>query len=177
MKHNNKNLCSLVQAYFDGQINQDDLIRFKAHLKHCPNCQNILRKLNSVSDFVKSTQESVPDKAFFDTIWERVEDKLVQERLSVFGMMQGWIDNIFYYVRFFLKPALAVCFIFLLIMLPHLEKRVKDGVHVALRVESEIKRIESKTNVMIVKTKPKRWTVIWVMPPQRGGGKSKCMEI
>ena len=83
MKNNNKNLCSLVQAYFDGQINQDDLIRFKAHLKHCPNCQKTLNNLNSVSDFIKSTQESVPEKAFFDTIWERVEDKLVQDKLLI----------------------------------------------------------------------------------------------
>ena len=176
MMFHKKNLCSLLPVYFDGQMGQEDVARFKAHLKHCPHCQGALRRLNTVSDFIKTTQGVTPDKTFFDSVWERVEEKLIREKLSIFQLIQGWADGVYYYSKLFFKPAFAICFVLLLVILPHLERKGSDFVTVVPRAESEIKRIASNTNVMLVTTKQKRWKVIWVMSTKQEGGKHNAQK-
>jgi len=93
--------------------------------------------------------------------------KAIRDQLSLKEYFQSVWDYVHSHTRFVLRPAIAVLFIALLIMVPILERRSPQE---AYAVETDIKKIAAETHVMVLKTKQKKWTVIWIVPMKNGGG-------
>ena len=157
----NKKLCSLLQAYFDGQLGQDDMNRIAEHCRTCEKCRHNLQSLNTLSGYLKSCHASTPDKKTMDLVWKQVEERLVREQLSLREIVDNFWQWFFPRLRFLLRPALAAAFILFLIMVPILERNINQE---AFAVETDIKKIKTKAHIMILHTKQRKWTVIWVMP-------------
>lgn len=162
MAHKHKE-CSLLQAFYDGQLGQEDIPRMKEHMEQCPYCQQDIHVLNRMSDMLRLTQAHEPEKEFFSQVWERVEQHIVRDRLSLVHVAQKWISEVFYYLQMGLRPAIAVSFILFLAVLPRFEKQDEPTPEVRV-AQSEVKRIQSSGPVMVLQTKESKMTIIWVIP-------------
>lgn len=162
-----KKLCALLDAYFDGQLGQEDMRRMENHCLFCDACKERLAVLNNVSEYLKACHSSSPDQKAFDAVWTCVENKLVRDQLSIKEYFQNVWDKVFVYSRFLLRPAFALLFILAIIMVPVMEKRVPQE---AYALETQIKKIEATRNVMVLRSKQKQWTIIWIVPMAGTGG-------
>ncbi|MBU1864044.1 MAG: zf-HC2 domain-containing protein [Candidatus Omnitrophica bacterium] len=157
-----RKLCHRIHAYYDGQLQGEEVHSFCEHVKTCVRCQKELKKLNRLTDFIKVSQSSIPDESVFNLLWGQVEEKLVREGLSFIDILKSYHNTIIAYIKMVFKPLVAVCFVFLLIMLPFFEQKEK---HVIVQDEAKVKKIRSSTNtILLFKTKKKKWTVMWVLP-------------
>ena len=58
---NNKKKCSYISklnTYIDGELSKKDFEEIKEHLKNCRLCQNEIRELNSINQFLSSYKNS-----------------------------------------------------------------------------------------------------------------------
>ncbi len=52
-----------INAYIDGELNEKEFIKVRDHLKNCHLCQNELREINRLSEFLSQYKdEDVPEK-------------------------------------------------------------------------------------------------------------------
>lgn len=165
----NKNQCLSLDAYFDGQLGQEDMRRMEKHCLFCDACKERLSELNTINEYLKACHSSSPDQQVFDSVWTCVENKLVRDQLSIGEYFQNMWDKVSVYSRYFLRPAFAILFILAIIMVPVMEKRAPQE---AYALETQIKKIEATRNVMVLKSKEKHWTIIWIVPMAETGGMS-----
>jgi hypothetical protein len=157
----------MLEAYFDGQLDREEMQLLAQHCEQCDTCKENIKKLNQISEYLKACQAVSPDSKTFDTLWDKVENTLVRDHLSLKDYFQNVWDSVYARTRFIVRPALAILFVALLIMVPILERRAPQEVYAT---ETNIKKIESNMPVMVLKTKQKQWTVIWIVPMTDTGG-------
>ena len=155
-----------LQAYFDGQLEGKELVKYEKHLHSCKVCQEKLHEIDMVSDFLKISQEKVPNKKNFDLIWDSVEHMLVRDEMSFGEHTHSAVSQVFDAIRMMLRPAIAIAFIIVLFLLPLGEKEEEVCNDQAIK-EVMLKSITSSRNIMLFTTKNKGWQVVWV------GGESK----
>jgi len=165
-----KNICSMLHAYFDGQLEEQDMQLLADHCQECDMCQQNLKELNLMSEYLKACHSANPSEQTFARVWEKVESHLVQEQLSLKEIARGFWEWAGPRVKVVLRPAGVVAFILFLVFVPILEKRTSQQ---AFAVEAEINKIETKASVIILKTKQRKWTIIWIMPMKSQGGSNE----
>jgi hypothetical protein len=164
---NKKHMCSMVHAYFDGQLAENEMKLLDKHCKECESCKATLKELNSLSDFLKVCHSTTPDNRTFSMIWDEVESTLVRDQLSLREVVHNLWEVVIPRVQYLLRPALVVGFVFFLFLIPFFEKQ---SFHEVYAVETEIHSLEAHAPVMILKTQQQKWTIIWVMPQTSDGG-------
>jgi hypothetical protein len=157
----------MLESYFDGQLGQEDMKRLSNHCLFCDECKKRLAVLNNVSEYLKACHCSAPDPKVFDDVWAYVEGRLVRDQLSLKEYFRNVWEKMYVYTRLFARPVLAFLFILAIIMVPFMEKRIPQEVYA---LDTQIKKIEATRNVMVLKSKQKQWTIIWIVPMMDTGG-------
>lgn len=161
-------LCALLCAYYDGQLEEEDAVIFSEHLQQCSACLKKIGEFNTLSSFLKVTQESVSDMTLFDTVWSRVEKKLVQEDLSFVDVGSNQQRTVLVPLRNMLMPLIAASFIFFILMRPMLVRDHKVGIEsIVLPVEETVcvnKISAHARTVVLMRTQKQQWPVIWLLP-------------
>ena len=156
-----KHLCRLLPLYYDGQLREEEVASFCVHLDECTLCQERLRQLNKMSDFLKLSHEKTPAKPFFDDVWRHVEKKILREELSFLHVIKNSHNALAFFIRDFFKPLVAVAFIILVLLVPILDR---NGIKESFAQGAEIKKIESETNnILVCQTKREKWCVVWIL--------------
>ena len=64
MKKPQDSMCEKLNAYFDGELNREELRKFQLHLESCVNCTNTLTQLESIRESLRSFNTvTMPDEA------------------------------------------------------------------------------------------------------------------
>ena len=83
-----KNKCGYIQkinAYIDGELSKKDFEEIKEHLKNCRFCQNEIRKLNSINQFLSSYKNNEVPEYLNQRILASVRDISLEKNRGFLG--------------------------------------------------------------------------------------------
>ena len=83
----------LLNAYLDGELHGQRLREMETHLSSCPACQDELRQLRLVSEFLQagSAPQAIPAERFISQLTLSLPRRPLQNRSSLPGSLAWWL--------------------------------------------------------------------------------------
>lgn len=159
MKDSCSAISKLLEKYFDQEVTDEERFFVDAHLVDCHACQEMLRSMEKIRDWVKAPVEEAAKQEDFPWVWEKIERAIRKEEKRTFWeALPSWLQISPLFRRKVWIPAVAAMVVTLLITLPLLLKKPPSspGTSVVEYVESET------NNVMVYDSENSKMTLIWL---------------
>jgi anti-sigma-K factor RskA len=166
MKDSCSALSKLLEKYFDQEVTDEERSLVEAHLIDCHACQEALRSMENLRDWVKAPVEEAVQKEDFQWVWQKIERGIRKEERSTFWeTLQPWLQIPPLFKRKVWIPVVATIAVFLFITAQIIFKNTPS-----YPSTSVVEYIESETNnVMVYESENSKVTVIWLFEePEEG---------
>ena len=85
----------VMMAYLDGELENDQIKTFQAHLKDCPECRQDLEQFTSLKEITDSVSLVEPEDRVWDQYWDKVYNRLERRMGWVFFSIAGILLGLF----------------------------------------------------------------------------------
>jgi len=163
MRDSCSSLSESLGKYFDQEATERERTLVESHLLDCPNCRNVLKRMEGLRDLIKIPTEEIP-KEDFQWVWQKVQREVRKERPTWRQSLWSWVDITLLLRRKIWIPAVASAVIIILFIAPLLFKNTPS-----YSGTSAVEYIESDSyNVMVYETEKGKVTVIWLLEGSEG---------
>ena len=99
----------IVEAYFDGELDEQTTVEVAGHLGACASCQSLFAKLEEEQELYLSYEfDAQPAPDFWNNILARTAAENTARPLRSFSLLRGWIGStVERFNAFRLSPSLA----------------------------------------------------------------------
>jgi anti-sigma factor RsiW len=159
MKDSCSSVSKLLEKYFDQEATNKERSFVESHLRDCLTCQNELRAMEKLRDWVKAPIEEAVRQEEFPWVWQKIEREIrLQRRLSWWQSLRLWLDISPLFKKKVWIPAVATAVVLLFITAQTIFKKAPS-----YPSPSVVEYVESQTyNVMIYESEKAKVTVIWL---------------
>ena len=85
----------VMMAYLDGELENEQIKQFQAHLKDCPECRQDLEQFTSLKEITDSVSLVEPEDRVWDQYWDNVYNRLERRMGWVFFSIAGILLGLF----------------------------------------------------------------------------------
>jgi predicted anti-sigma-YlaC factor YlaD len=85
----------VMMAYLDGELENEQIKTFQAHLKDCPECRQDLEQFTSLKEITDSVSLVEPEDRVWDQYWDNVYNRLERRMGWVFFSIAGIVLGLF----------------------------------------------------------------------------------
>jgi len=85
----------VMMAYLDGELENEQIKQFQAHLKDCPACRQDLEEFTSLKEITDSVSLVEPEDRVWDQYWDNVYNRLERRMGWVFFSIAGILLGLF----------------------------------------------------------------------------------
>ncbi len=111
----------VMMAYLDGELENEQIKQFQAHLKDCPACRQDLEEFTSLKEITDSVSLVEPEDRVWDQYWDNVYNRLERRMgwvfFSIAGILLGLFGGCKVVEAVFLDPGVGLMFKVCLVVL------------------------------------------------------------
>ena len=93
MKDSCSSVSKLLEKYFDREVTEKERSLVEGHLPDCPTCQDELRSMEELREWVKAPIEEAVREEEFPWVWQKIEREIrLQKRLTWWQSLRLRLD-------------------------------------------------------------------------------------